>query len=1082
MNTSWREVCNMSRSRAVFSLFVLLVIGALAGPSPLFAWIQVGDEVEAVFESSHPYVGQGTADIPVRQDVIQVPGASYISVHFDKFNLAAGDRVVLSDPAGDVQHVYENLGYMDKGGDFWAISVAGDTLVVSLYAQGKGPAQYGYRIDRYAHGYPLADLPGSDSPEAVCGTVDYQDAVCYETSESDAYQKSRAVVRLLKNGSAHCTGWLVSCDNHIFTNEHCVTSQTELNQIEFQFMYQKPGCGSGTATVELQLQGGTFIQDNADLDYCLLIPTLDGNDPQSVYGYIQIDNRLPDIDERMYIVNHPSGQPKKLSLESTHAQDQSGYCEVYSTDEPPCAGGPGDIGYYCDTEGGSSGSPVLSAVTNKAIALHHCANCPNRGVPVTAICEDLEGVIPTCSGCVSECFDDDGDGYGNPGTPLCTYPGEDCDDGNPAVHPGVVEGPPGDPLCGDGVDNDCDGAADLVDIGCVTCVDGDGDGYGVQASAYCTYPEEDCDDTNSDVNPGTVEGPYDDPTCEDGLDNDCDGSPDLGDMDCIEFYTEALVPQDFTGGGTAMSWGADDACWSYALPFSFPFFTVDYTSVYVCSNGFMDFTSNDSSYSNSEAGLKARTMIAVLWDDLKTNDVGDDIYIHQPSADSVAIRWDGKTYSGSLPVDVEVILYESGVIQFNYGEGNTGLTPTIGISKGDGTFFYLSPHDGAASLTLADSDRYVPVGLVCNDVDGDGYGLPASIICTHTGEDCDDGDPDVNPGADEICDGIDNNCAGGVDEEPAASADCDNALFCDGAETCAGGTCQAGTDPCPDDGLFCTGVEGCDEEGDLCTATGDPCVDANPCTEDLCDDVLDVCENPCAAVIWTDACCGDAACTAEPVCEVPSCDFDEDCDDGQWCNGAETCVDNLCALGADPCPDDGLFCNGAESCDEAGEQCLHDGDPCVDGNPCTDDLCDEGGDVCENTCNAVDWTDACCSDAACSGDPVCDVPCLDNDGDGYGDPASPECTYPEEDCDDSNDAVNPGAAEICNAGGVDEDCDGLTDSADPDCNAYAAVANAEASIYGSGSLAGSGAFNELVLVILPMGFVVWLRRLRRRNR
>jgi len=41
------------------------------------------------------------------------------------------------------------------------------------------------------------------------------------------------------------------------------------------------------------------------------------------------------------------------------------------------------------------------------------------------------------------------------------------------------------------------------------------------------------------------------------------------------------------------------------------------------------------------------------------------------------------------------------------------------------------------------------------DLDGDGWSVP---------DDCDDGDASVHPGADEVCDGVDNNCDGTIDE------------------------------------------------------------------------------------------------------------------------------------------------------------------------------------------------------------------------------------------------------------------------------------------------------------------------------
>ena len=104
------------------------------------------------------------------------------------------------------------------------------------------------------------------------------------------------------------------------------------------------------------------------------------------------------------------------------------------------------------------------------------------------------------------------------------------------------------------------------------------------------------------------------------------------------------------------------------------------------------------------------------------------------------------------------------------------------------------------------------------------------------------------------------------------------------------------------------------------------------------------------------------------------------------------------------------------------------------------------------------------------------LPCPDLDGDEYGDPGSIVCTYPETDCDDSNPAVNPGVKEVC-GNGVDDDCDGETDEG---CG-YSAVANAQASVYGPGSVAGSGIVNQLSLFVIPLGAVIVLRILRRKK-
>ena len=82
------------------------------------------------------------------------------------------------------------------------------------------------------------------------------------------------------------------------------------------------------------------------------------------------------------------------------------------------------------------------------------------------------------------------------------------------------------------------------------CTDNDGDGYGDPAGPACIHPQLDCDDTNQDVNPGVIEGPFGDSTCSDSVDNDCDGSTDGSDPSCVDrqdWYVNGGVQGPGTG-------------------------------------------------------------------------------------------------------------------------------------------------------------------------------------------------------------------------------------------------------------------------------------------------------------------------------------------------------------------------------------------------------------------------------------------------------------------------------------------------------------------------------------------------------
>ncbi len=152
--------------------------------------------------------------------------------------------------------------------------------------------------------------------------------------------------------------------------------------------------------------------------------------------------------------------------------------------------------------------------------------------------EVCDGADDDCDGAVDEDVlltwwpDGDSDGYGTLGVAVyaCEKPAgyaatsDDCDDADPTVHPGAPES------C-NGVDDDCDGVAD--DGATSTWyADADGDGYGDDATATedCLPPGEgwvtrggDCDDADPEAWPGAEE------RC-DLDDDDCDGTPDVGEV------------------------------------------------------------------------------------------------------------------------------------------------------------------------------------------------------------------------------------------------------------------------------------------------------------------------------------------------------------------------------------------------------------------------------------------------------------------------------------------------------------------------------------------------------------------------
>lgn len=362
--------------------------------------VTIGEEVEEVSETDHPYQpAPGLGPALSWEQAFHWPGASYIRIHFDGFDLGAGDYVEVAGPSGNRVYSYEGNGKVVRGGQavlstFWSGVIWGDTASVRLYTAGP-TGGWGFRIDRWARGFEKEEFemimeeefPG---PETICGADDKRWAKCYEGTTM--YEKARTVARLLVGGTLAGTGWLVGYEGHIMTNNHIIEDQTQADNTEYEFMAEGATCTTDCASWfacpgTVVAASGTLVQTNVNLDYSLVLLPVNVS---GTYGYMQLRQSLPTVGERIYIPQHPQAYGKQMAVVSTDSHDPTGYCSVYSTGENPCIGGSHqEIGYYGDTEPGSSGSPVIAYDDHLVVALHHCGGCPNQGVPISIIISEL---------------------------------------------------------------------------------------------------------------------------------------------------------------------------------------------------------------------------------------------------------------------------------------------------------------------------------------------------------------------------------------------------------------------------------------------------------------------------------------------------------------------------------------------------------------------------------------------------------------------------------------------------------------------------------------------------------------------
>jgi hypothetical protein len=333
----------------------------------------------------------------------------FLMLHFTAASLKPGDRI-------EVDLVYDtDVFTAASGGDFWSRPIKGNSVDI-LFVDG-GTATGAAQLSEFGRGEGLqggggtntnADIFLIDSPyqeptffnsAGVCTPAGSGPAPHWRNVETlpagimrDTARSVGMFIEVHEGSLSSCSAALIGPDL-ILTAAHCVSDATVVPTGAFTLDYQTDAAGNRPAGYNPK-----FFKFKRIVKSGWEVPPVGMGPPNQLdYGIVQVETPpggfgVPPLalrttplvlNEDLFVIHHPRGVVKKVSAKPANPQ-----CQVKGVSG-------GVVTYGCDSDNGSSGSPVFD-MSGRIVAVNDWAPaaCGNQGQAASDIAVHMLAAAP----------------------------------------------------------------------------------------------------------------------------------------------------------------------------------------------------------------------------------------------------------------------------------------------------------------------------------------------------------------------------------------------------------------------------------------------------------------------------------------------------------------------------------------------------------------------------------------------------------------------------------------------------------------------------------------------------------------